>query len=168
MGFLVRPMSLPSTLPLTRHLLFVDGKKSACQAAKNGSMAYTENRENPTDGFQKGKTYRFPTGESPEGANCLKECQIEAFPPPGKKNYSIKLRRGAGHARVATTKKGVNGLYDMGANVWEWAFIGQGPQQGTMGGSWWYGARQMEADYGATKPRDMAVVYLGFRCIDEK
>ena len=38
MGFLVRPMSLPSTLPLTRHLLFVDGKKSACQAAKNGSM----------------------------------------------------------------------------------------------------------------------------------
>ena len=130
--------------------------------------AYTENRENPTDGFQKGKTYRFPTGDSPEGANCLKECQIEAFPSPGKKNYSIKLRRGAGHARVATTKKGVNGLYDMGANVWEWAFIGQGPQQGTMGGSWWYGARQMEADYGATKPRDMAVVYLGFRCIDEK
>ena len=97
--------------------------------------AYTENRENPTDGFQKGKTYRFPTGDSPEGANCLKECQIEAFPPPGKKNYSIKLRRGAGHARTATTKKGVNGLYDMGANVWEWAFIGQGPQQGTMGGS---------------------------------
>ena len=37
-----------------------------------------------------------------------------------------------------------------------------------MGGSWWYGARQMEVDYGATKPRDMAVVYLGFRCIDEK
>ena len=36
MGFLVRPMSLPSILPLTRHLLFVDGKKSACQAAKNG------------------------------------------------------------------------------------------------------------------------------------
>ena len=26
----------------------------------------------------------------------------------------------------------------------------------------------MEADYGATKPRDMAVVYIGFRCIDEK
>ena len=35
--------------------------------------------------------------------------------------------------------QGVNGLYDMGANVWEWAFIGQGPQQGTMGGSWCYG-----------------------------
>ena len=56
--------------------------------------AYTENRENPTEGFQKGKTYRFPTGDSPEGANCLKECQIEAFPPPGKKKYSINLRRG--------------------------------------------------------------------------
>ena len=25
-------------IPLTRHLLFVDGKKSVCQAAKNGSM----------------------------------------------------------------------------------------------------------------------------------
>ena len=28
MGFLVRLMSLPSTLPLTRHPLFVDGKKA--------------------------------------------------------------------------------------------------------------------------------------------
>ena len=62
----------------------------------------------------------------------------------------------------------MNGLYDMGANVWEWAFIGQGLQQRTIGGSLWNGARQMEADYGATKPRDMAVVYIGFRCIDEK
>ena len=91
-------------------------KKAPAKRKEWIDAAYTEIRENPTDGFQKGKTYRFPTGDSPEGANCLKECQIEAFPPPGKKNYSIKLRRGAGHARVATTKKGVNGLYDMGAN----------------------------------------------------
>ena len=119
-------------------------------------------------GFKKGRPIVFQPVIPPEGANCIKECQIEAFPSPGKKNYSIKLRRGAGHARVATTKNGVNGFYDMGANVWEWAFIGQGPQQGTMGGSWGYGARQMEADYDATKPRDMAVVYIGFRCIDEK
>ena len=47
--------------------------------------ANTENRENPTERFQKEKTYRFPTGNSPEAANCLKECQIESFPPPGKK-----------------------------------------------------------------------------------
>jgi formylglycine-generating enzyme required for sulfatase activity len=53
----------------------------------------------------------------------------------------------------------------MGANVWEWAVMGKGSSQATMGGSWWYGADQMRSDYGATKPRDMAVVYIGFRCI---
>ena len=63
------------------------------------------------------------------------------------------------------TRNGVNGLFDMGANVWEWASLGDGQQQATLGGSWWYGARQMQADYGATKPRDMAAVYIGFRCI---
>jgi len=36
-----------------------------------------------------------------------------------------------------------------------------------MGGSWWYGATQMKADYGATKPRDMAAIYIGFRCISD-
>jgi len=130
--------------------------------------AYTENRKNPSDGFQKGKTYRFPTGDSPQGANCLNECEIEAFPPPGKNNYSSVLDRGSGQARIGTTRKGVNGLFDMGANVWEWAVIGEGSHQATMGGSWWYGVRQMEADYGATKPRDMGVVYIGFRCIQKK
>jgi sulfatase modifying factor 1 len=77
------------------------------------------------------------------------------------------LMRGHGHARVGTTKQGINGLYDMGANVWEWALISpEDQQQATMGGSWWYGSEQMKADYGATKPREMAVVYIGFRCYD--
>ena len=43
--------------------------------------------------------------------------------------------------------------------------MGNGSLQATMGGSWWYDADQMRSDYGATKPRDMAVVYIGFRCI---
>lgn len=69
-------------------------------------VAYTVNRENPTDGFQKGKTYRYPTGDSPEDTNCLKECQIEAFPSSGKKNYSIKLRRGGRSCPCCNNKKG--------------------------------------------------------------
>ena len=74
--------------------------------------------------------------------------------------------RGTGHIPVGAGKRGVNGLYNMGANVWEWARINKGSgAQATMGGSWWYGARQMEAGYGATKPADMAAVYIGFRCI---
>ena len=54
----------------------------------------------------------------------------------------------------------------MGANVWEWVDIPDKLNKGTRGGSWWYGARQMKADYNATKPRDMAVVYIGFRCVN--
>ena len=69
-------------------------------------------------------------------------------------------------ARVGTTSAGVNGFYDMGANVWEWVDIPDKLNKGTRGGSWWYGARQMKADYNATKPRDMAVVYIGFRCVN--
>jgi hypothetical protein len=28
-----------------------------------------------------------------------------------------------------------------------------------------YGERQMKSDYKARKPREMAVVYIGFRCV---
>jgi hypothetical protein len=40
--------------------------------------------------------------------------------------------------------------------------MGNGSSQATMGG---YGADQMRSDYGAITPGDMAVVYIGFRCI---
>jgi len=125
---------------------------------------YVESRSEPPPGFIAGKTYPYPTGMEPAGANCLSACGIEDNPPAGKRDYGQYLWRGHGHAPVGSTKKGVNGLYDMGANIWEWARLGNGQQQATMGGSWWYGAQQMMADYGATKPRDMAVVYIGFRC----
>ena len=95
-----------------------------------------------------------------------------------KKDFSPVLYRGAGHAPIGITRRGVNGLFDMGANVWEWARISDAEisdarisnnsgEQATMGGSWWYGKRQMQADYGATKPFDMAAVYIGFRCISD-
>jgi len=127
--------------------------------------AYTEMRVDPPSPFITGKTYRYPTGDKSDGANCLRDCGAEQGNPVGKKEFSSYLSRGFGHALVGTTKAGVNGLFDMGANVWEWASLDDGHAQATMGGSWWYGEAQMTSDYGATKPRDMAVVYIGFRCI---
>ncbi len=131
------------------------------------SNAYTEHRDAPPPPFIAGRTYPYLKGDSPVGANCLRDCGAATGNPVGKPDYSPFLMRGYGHARTGSTRAGVNGIYDMGANVWEWVISGDGPQQATMGGSWWYGAAQMKADYGATKPRDMAVVYIGFRCISD-
>ena len=124
--------------------------------------AYTERRTSPTPPFRRDKTYPYPTGGAPEGANCLGDCgKTPAI------NHSALLNRGRGHAPVGSTRAGVNGLYDMGANVWEWVDTGAGSEQGTRGGSWWYGAEQMRADYNTMKPRDTAVVYIGFRCVKD-
>lgn len=124
--------------------------------------AYTERRPAPSPPFKRGRTYPYPTGDSPEGANCLEDCgKTPAI------DYSAVLDRGRGHAKARTTRPGVNGLYDMGANVWEWIDTDDQAQKGTRGGSWWYGAAQMRADYDASKPRNMAVVYIGFRCVKD-
>lgn len=124
--------------------------------------AYTESRPTPSPPFENGRTYRFPTGDNPNGANCLKDCgSTPAI------DRSDVLERGRGHAPAGASRKGVNGLYDMGANVWEWVDTEDRAQKGTRGGSWWYGATQMRADYDASKPRDMAVVYIGFRCVKD-
>ena len=127
--------------------------------------AYTERRAAPPPPFVNGRTYPYPTGDTPKGANCLRDCGNVTGNPVGKTDYAGILMRGHGHAVAGSTVAGVNGLHDMGANVWEWATLKDGRQQATMGGSWWYGKAQMTADYGATKPRDMAAVYIGFRCI---
>mgnify|MGYP006106937991 FL=1 len=121
--------------------------------------AYTERRANPPKGFIRGRTYEYPTGETPVGANCLSDCGSIATV-----DYSDVLMRGNGHVKVQSTLPGVNGLYDMGANVWEWVETDGVKEKGTRGGSWWYGATQMKANYKASKPRDMAAVYIGFRC----
>jgi len=124
--------------------------------------AYTERRPAPSPPFKRGRTYPYPTGDSPEGANCLEDCgKTPAI------DYSAVLDRGRGHAKARTTRPGVNGLYDMGANVWEWTESGGAGEKRTRGGSWWYGSAQMRRSYRAFKPRDMAVVYIGFRCVKD-
>lgn len=124
--------------------------------------AYTEKRNLPSQNFIKGKTYPFPVGEKPFGANCLNDCDFEKH-----KSKSNVITRGYGHSKVKVSKKGVNGLYDMGANVWEWANIKNKNNKATKGGSWWYGKEQMHSNHMARKDRNMSAVYIGFRCIKQ-
>jgi formylglycine-generating enzyme len=126
--------------------------------AEWGEAAYTERRTQPTDGFVTGRTYRYPTGDSPEGANCLGDCGAV------KTVSNAVTTRGRGHALAGTTKRGVNGLYDMGANAWEWVDSGPSAEKRTRGGSWWYGASSMRDDHVQTKPNSMSAIYIGFRC----
>jgi sulfatase modifying factor 1 len=121
--------------------------------------AYVEHRRAPPPPFVTGKRYRYPVGDTPQGANCLGECG--AVNPV---EHGAALWRGAGHARVGTTRPGVNGLYDMGANVWEWVDTDDGGQRRTRGGSWWYGEAQMRESYLASKPPLFGAIYIGFRC----
>lgn len=110
--------------------------------------AYTELRSNPPAPFVQGKTYEYPTGDSGQGANV--------------KGAADGWER---HAPVGRTRAGVNGLYDMGANVWEWLLDAQGKSHLTAGGSWWYGPSQMRLEGMQYKPDDVYVVYIGFRCV---
>ena len=104
--------------------------------------AYTEQRDRPTDGYVRGQTYPYPVGDAPDGMN--------------------NNRRA--HVAVATTKRGVNGLYDMGANVWEWLADRRGDEALTAGGSWWYGPAQARADGAQWKAASFYALYIGFRC----
>ena len=114
---------------------------------------FTELRESPPGPWQKGRTYPWTTGDSPQGANTS-----EADPWPRA-------------APAGATKNGVNGLFDMGANVWEWttdSSDGDGRERRTVGGSWWYGVFNMKANVKAFKPADFYAVYIGFRCVYER
>lgn len=104
--------------------------------------AYTERRAVPDEGFVAGRTYPYPVGDRPEGMN--------------------NNRRS--HMAVATTRRGVNGLYDMGANVWEWIADRRGEDALTAGGSWWYGPEQARAEGAQWKRAEFHAVYIGFRC----
>jgi formylglycine-generating enzyme len=123
-----------------------------------GEAAYTERRPDPPTGFINGKTYLYPTGDSPTGANCLQDCG------KSKTVTSAVTTRGNGHAETGRTKQGVNGLFDMGANVWEWVDSGPGNDKRTRGGSWWYGASSMLDTHIQSKPVATSVIYIGFRC----
>ena len=121
--------------------------------------AYTEFRRVPPLPFETGQTYPYPTGQTPDGANCLGDCGLISV-----QDYSARLDRGRGPALAGTTAPGVNGLYDMGANVWEWTDDGGASENPTRGGSWWYGSDRMRVENRATKPKQIAAVYIGFRC----
>jgi formylglycine-generating enzyme len=136
--------------------------------------AYTEHRPEPPRGFTTGKSYLYPTGNTPHGAQCLDECGGAAT--ARAVNHGAKLWRGVGHAPVTSTQPGVNGLHDMGGNVWEWvdepktsgSVTPANTPRRTRGGSWWYGAAPMQANHLADKPAGTAVVYIGFRCVRPK
>ena len=118
-------------------------------AAEWRRAAFTEPRAAPPAPWVRGKTYPWPTGESPQGANT-------SDPDPWPRA-----------APVTQTAAGVNGLHAMGANVWEWAADARGSERQTLGGSWWYPAGQMKAEVEAWKPADFYAVYIGFRCVYE-
>lgn len=134
------------------------------------AAAYTEQRATPPAGFLRGRTYPFPTGDSPAGAQCLDDCGPEA--KSRAISHGAKLWRGFGHARAGSTPAGVNGLHDMGANLWEWVDEPRGAtgddERRTRGGSWWYGSAQMRAAHLQGKPASTAVAYIGFRCVRER
>ena len=124
--------------------------------------AYVEQRDLPPAGFVKGQRYTYPSGHSAQQSHCLNGCgNYPGTAPQGA------LWRGVGHVPVMTTPPGVNGLFEMGGNAWEWVDSGQGSEKITRGGSWWYDAnRQIESDV-ATKPKDTRVGYIGFRCVQD-
>lgn len=126
--------------------------------AEWGEAAYTERRARPVAQLRQGQSYPYPTGDSPQGANCLGDCGATATVA------AAQTSRGHGHALVGSTRAGVNGLYEMGGNLWEWVDSGPGAEKRTRGGSWWYGAQQMRNDHRQTKPPDTSVIYIGFRC----
>lgn len=124
------------------------------------AAAYLEQRNQPPAGFIQGKRYTYPGGDNAQSSHCLNGClNRQGTAPRGS------LMRGTGHLPVMQTPAGVNGLYDMGGNVWEWVDAPAGPERITRGSSWWYdAARQLESDV-ATKPVDTRVAYIGFRCV---
>ncbi|OYW57907.1 MAG: hypothetical protein B7Z30_10305 [Rhizobiales bacterium 12-68-15] len=115
-------------------------------AAEWTEAAYLERRAQPPEGFTRGKTYPYPVGDTPQSMNL-------SLPDPWPR-----------HSPAGATRAGVNGLFDMGGNLWEWLADRRGNEALTAGGSWWYGPDKTQADAMLWKPIDFPAVYIGFRC----
>ena len=114
-------------------------------AAEWRQAAYTEERDAPPTGLERRRTYPFPSGEHATG-------------------MWIASAGATRHRAVAAGPAGVNGLNDMGGNVWEWLADRRGAEALTAGGSWWYDAAQTRADGVQWKDASFYAVYVGFRC----
>ena len=108
--------------------------------------AYTETRKQPSGGFETGRTYVYPSGEAPQGLNTTGD---DPWPR---------------HAPAGETTAGVNGLTEMGGNVWEWLADRHGSEALTAGGSSWYGPDKARSLAMQWKPVSFYAVYIGFRC----
>ena len=89
------------------HLTFAEARAYCQWAGKRlpndaewMEAAYTERRANPPAGFTTGQTYPYPTGTSPQGANCLGECGA-APTLPAYASPAITTR-GRGHVPAGT------------------------------------------------------------------
>ena len=103
------------------------------------AAAYTEHRAAPPAPFVRAQRYRYPTGDSPAGAQCLGDCGNAAQRRAIR--HGAALLRGHGHSRAGSTPAGVNGLHEMGGNAREWVDdppdAGADAERRTRGGSWW-------------------------------
>jgi len=130
--------------------------RAYCQAAGGDlpnreqweKAAYQETRINPPSPFETGEIYDYPTGIAPDEANTV-----------GDEDGWER------HAPVGQFAPGVNGLFDMGANAWEWLLDANADERLTAGGSWWYGPSKMKASGMQYKAADFYAVYVGFRCV---
>lgn len=114
-------------------------------AAEWRQAAYTEARPSPPAGFLPGRTYAYSSGDSEAG-------------------LWIRSAGATRHRVAGAGPPGVNGLHDMGGNVWEWLADRRGDDALTAGGSWWYDAAQSRGDGMQWKPAAFYAVYVGFRC----